>query len=214
MNQIRFRKTMACAAVLFGFASSAFAQTLSMRFDNGRISLYARNAPIEMILAEWARVGGTRIVNGNRVGGAPVTLELNGVPERQALEILLRGVAGYVITARDATSSGYSAFGGVVILAKSSAPRTPAPVIASSATIPPRPVELHNDMEDGNPAPRAAPLPPTFGNPAMEVTGITSVGPGAGQKPAQVPAKTLQTLPGSSRPGEITPPPQRQPNQR
>ena len=54
----------------------ASAQALSIEFHDGRVRLTAENVPVSRILAEWARVGGTRIVNGERVPGAPVTLQL------------------------------------------------------------------------------------------------------------------------------------------
>ena len=47
----------------------------------GRSSLVAKDATVRQILAEWARVGQTRIVNGERIAGGPVTLELTNVPE-------------------------------------------------------------------------------------------------------------------------------------
>ena len=68
-------------------------QPVSVQFRAGRVTLVARNAPIRTILAEWARLGGATVVNGERVAGAPVTLELTDVPERQALDVILRGVA-------------------------------------------------------------------------------------------------------------------------
>src|SRR5688572_32000969 len=63
---------------------------------------------------------------------SPVTLELNDVTERQALDILLRSAAGYVITTKQ-QPGGLSNVGGVVILATSSAPRLQAPVTFGTA---------------------------------------------------------------------------------
>lgn len=94
---------IAAAAVviaLLGWVAPAAAQ-VKLEFKNGLVSLSAQNAPIRSILAEWARVGGTRIINGDRVTGAPVTLELTGVTERQAMEVLLRNTAGYIVAARN-----------------------------------------------------------------------------------------------------------------
>jgi hypothetical protein len=225
------RITLACAALLFGLVSSASGQSVSLQFENGRVNLNAQNAPLRTILVEWQRVGGTRIVNAERVGGAPVTLELNGVTERQALEILLRSVAGYVVTQRDAESRGASSFGGIVILATSSAPRTQAPVTFSNPT--PR---AFDDSRDDNDADARVAVPvrppgspfsvtsgtPTTAAPVVIRPGIVPNGQDVAipvQAPVQQPqrpATTLQTLPGTSRPGEITPPPppQQQPNQR
>ena len=118
---MRFLTATACAAILLGCAASASAQAVSLKFDNGRVSLNAQDASIRTILAEWARVGGTKMVNHERISGAPVTLELTDVPERQALDILLRTAAGYVITARNGSSTGASTVSGVVILATSNA---------------------------------------------------------------------------------------------
>jgi hypothetical protein len=227
---MNIRITLAFAALLFGLTSSASAQAVSLQFENGLVNLNAQNAPIRMILAEWARVGGTRIVNADRVGGTPVTLELNGVTERQALEILLRSVAGYVVTQRQAESTAASTFGGVMILATSNAPRTQPPVTFSNPT--PRAFEDARDEPDVEERVQG-PVRPPAGSPFSVTPGTTStaapvvIRPGAvpsGQDPSapvpapaqpQRPATTLQTLPGSSRPGEITPPPpQQQPNQR
>ena len=64
------------------------------------MSLSAKNATVGQILAEWAKVGQTKIVNAERVGGGPMTLELTDVPEAEALEILLRSAGGYVLAPR------------------------------------------------------------------------------------------------------------------
>jgi hypothetical protein len=151
------------AGVLFGLSGVAAAQQpLSLEIREGRVTLHARNVPVRQILAEWARVGGTTIVNGERVAAPPVTLELNDVPERQALDILLRGVAGYVLGARPVSAPGASSIDRVLILATSSAPGPPpAPTFTNGpATRLPRPQFDPNDPEenpenvDGGPGPR------------------------------------------------------------
>lgn len=104
------------------------AQQMKLEIRDGRVTLDAQNVPVRQILAEWARIGGARIVNGDKVVGAPVTLQLTGVPERQALDIILRSVSGYMLAARQAGSVGASAFDRILILPTSSAPRSgPAP---------------------------------------------------------------------------------------
>jgi hypothetical protein len=128
-------------------------QPVSVQFRAGRVTLVARNAPIRAILAEWARLGGATVVNGERVAGAPVTLELTDVPERQALDVILRGVAGYMLAPRRAGSVGASTFDRIMILPTSVAPRNPPPVAAAGARpgvprpalIPPRPPEVALD---------------------------------------------------------------------
>ena len=68
-----------------------------MSFHGGKVDLAAENATVRAILTEWARVGGTRIVNAERLAGPPVTVEFKDAYEQQALDALLRGVAGYIV---------------------------------------------------------------------------------------------------------------------
>ena len=70
--------------------------------QDGRVSIVAKDATVRQILAEWARVGQTNIVNVDRVPGGPLTLELTNVPEAQALEVLLRSLSGYITAPRTA----------------------------------------------------------------------------------------------------------------
>jgi hypothetical protein len=124
-------RAFSVAALLTVLAGPAGAQqTVKLQFNAGQVTLSAQNAPVRTILAEWAKLGGATIVNGERVTGPPVTLELAGVPERQALDIVLRSVAGYIVAPRPAGSSGASAFDRIMILPTSVAPRNPAPAAA------------------------------------------------------------------------------------
>jgi hypothetical protein len=99
---------------------------LKLHIEDGRVTLEAQNVPVRQILAEWARVGGAKIVNGEKVVGAPLTLQLQAMPERQALDIILRGVSGYMLAARQ-EGTGVSAFDRIMILPTSSAPRNAGP---------------------------------------------------------------------------------------
>jgi hypothetical protein len=97
------------AALLVATAGSSPAQsTVSIKFDNGNVTLIAQNAPVRTILAEWARVGGSKILNGDRVGGQPLSIRIENEPERKALAILLRNVSGYVAASRPMPASGVS----------------------------------------------------------------------------------------------------------
>ena len=239
---MRSQIVIACVALLLGCAASSSAQTVSLQFDNGLVTLNAQNAPVRTILAEWARVGGTRFLNAERVGGAPVTLELTSIPERQALEVLLRAVAGYVVTQRE--GGGVSRLGGVAILPTSAAVRSPAPVTFGASTVQQQrnvQDDALNDATDDRPGQRIpTPVSPFSATPGVTgtpgvirvvtpgATATTPFGsvtdtppPGTPGSPAVVrPPTTVQTLPGTSRPGEITPQPQPQqqqpgqPNQR
>lgn len=265
-NPMTFRTLTLCATLLLAQAGIASAQTVKLEFLNGRVNLSAQNAPVRLILAEWTRLGGTRMVNGDRVAGPPLTLELNGVPERQALDIVLRGVAGYMIAARDVTAAGASRFDRVMILPTSAAPR-PAPPTTAVATFPqprvpqpPAPVPFPSDPDSddvdfddpaelpvgANPRgrvvtpglpPGAVPpaaqggvfLPPGNAPPPVAIppAGGVVIRNGAPPTFVPVPETTPQqvrpgppagpfnpftNLPGSSRPGEIAPAPQQQPN--
>ena len=85
------RKLICLVGVLatVGFASVAVAGELSVKIANGRATVIAKDVPIRQILAEWGRVGETKMVHIEKMVGGPVTLELIDVPEKEALDILL-----------------------------------------------------------------------------------------------------------------------------
>jgi hypothetical protein len=112
-----------CCLVMFivalhiGFASRVAAQEpLRLTIRDGRVTLQATNESLRAILDAWADVGETRIINADRVPDARVTLQLHEVPEREALDTLLRGVSGYILALRDSSSTGASQYDRVVIL--------------------------------------------------------------------------------------------------
>lgn len=159
----------AVTAALVSCAALAYAQApLNLQISGGRVTLHAQNVPIRTILAEWARIGGATIVNADRVAGAPLTLELDGVPERQALDIILRSVSGYVLAARDPGVPGASMYDRIMILPTSVAPRNPAPAATPVfqgapagiiRPIVPRQVEDQNGNDDSD-APAVNPVNP------------------------------------------------------
>lgn len=114
----------------------AAAGPVTVRFEGGYVTLSATNAPVRDVLAEWARHGQTRFVNAEKVPGGAVTLELVHVPEKQALEVLLRSASGYVAAPRTSMAGGLSSFDRIVVMPASSAP-PPAP--AAGARMPVRP---------------------------------------------------------------------------
>lgn len=106
---------------------------MKLELKDGRVTLDAQNVPVRQILAEWARLGGAKIINGEKVAGAPVTLQLADVPERQALDIVLRSVSGYMLAARQTGTEGLSAFDRILILPTSAAPRGGPPATPAAA---------------------------------------------------------------------------------
>src|SRR5213594_3293119 len=80
--------------------TSAEAPGIRLSIHDGRVWLTATNATARQILTEWARVGHTRVVNGDRIPGGPLTLQLDGVVEQQALDVLLRSAGGFIAAPR------------------------------------------------------------------------------------------------------------------
>jgi hypothetical protein len=158
-------RVLTAAIVLLGATGATAQQPVQLQFQDGRVTLRAQNAPVRTILAEWARLGGATIINGDRVVGPPVTLELTDVPERQALDVVLRSVAGYLLAPRRAGATGASAFDRILILPTSVAPRNPPP--SATATVPrpapvlPRPPVIVRPPEAASVEPPAAEITPT-----------------------------------------------------
>jgi len=73
-----------------------------MTIADGRVTMVARDVPLQHVLSELARKGGVTVMGADKIGASPVTLELNAVDGRVAFDILLRNAAGYILTAREA----------------------------------------------------------------------------------------------------------------
>jgi len=123
----RFLSAVSLGVILaLAIPEPASAGELRLTFQNGRVMLLARDVPLPQILAEWERVGGTRIVNRDGTPGSLVTLDLVDVPEARALATLLRPVAGYLATARSVPSETASQFARIIIM-----PGAASPAVAS-----------------------------------------------------------------------------------
>ena len=192
------------ALACLGVAVPAAAE-VRLGMTAGRVTLSATNATVAQILSEWARVGDTRIVNAERLGGAPVTLELAELPELQALEILLRGAGGYVIAPRASHDPSKSTFDRILIVAASSGRVAVAPPPPPAPPTPPsrRNVPIDRDEEANDPAStpnsRFAPVITPEPDPVTPRPAAPSPG-----------GPTLQTPTGVARPGMMmpVPPPQ------
>ena len=108
--------------------AAAQASHVSLAFTEAGVTLEARNATLPEILNEWSRLGGARILNLEAIDSRPMTLSLNGVPEHQALDILLRDIGGYILSARADNVRTLSLFGALVVV--------PARTVRTSATPP------------------------------------------------------------------------------
>lgn len=176
------RRTILAVALSVLFALPAAAQQpVKVSFhDNGRVTVEATGATVRSILNEWAKNGGTKVVGVERVTGAPVTIKLVNVPEAQALESILRSVAGYMAAPRH-TSTGPSVYDRIMIMATTSAPppaanRPPATNTnnAFSGTqrfIPPRVRDEQREPEEQEEPDENPPSPPpvfTFPQPGQQ----------------------------------------------
>jgi hypothetical protein len=222
---------LAVAALLLAVSTASADVRLTMQ--NGRVSLVAKDVTVRQILAEWARVGQTKIVNMERVPGGPVTLELINVPEAQALEVLLRTLSGYITAPRPVEAANLSRFDRIILMPTLAAARPvtsspPPPVFQQAPQFQP-PQVADDDAEDQKPAPNvpvpAAPRGPVFNSfPQPQVVNPQTapmVQPGMPQMP-QVPnqaappvASPTPVAPygGVSVPGMVAPPPPAPPGQ-
>lgn len=114
------RRVLLATALLVASALPAAAQSISLSLRDGRVTLVTQNATPAAILAEWARQGQVKVQDGERVPGTPLTLQLDNVPEREALDIVLRGAAGYIAAPRTGQVAGtLSRFDRVIVMATS-----------------------------------------------------------------------------------------------
>jgi hypothetical protein len=247
------RTATLAVALLLCCSGPIAAQSVKVEFRDGKVDIHAQNATVRAILQEWGKQGGTRIINGERIPGAPVTLELVGAYENQALEILLRGVSGYVVGPRQAGTSGASGFDRILILPTSNAPRGPSPTgqaFSSPAVPQPFRTPIGDDPDDDVPGVISTQpnnvRPGGLPNPRLPPPGVRQRGgqvleqnpqglaPGAAardrlqqiieedldediapepERPAATPQNPFGVVPGSMRPGVISPvpPPQQRP---
>jgi len=229
------RTTIFAAALSLIIALPAAAQpSVKVSFQpGGRVSVDATSATVRSILNEWAKNGGTKVLGAEKVSGAPVTLKLVNVPEAQALEIILRSVAGYM-AAPSKIATGPSIYDRILIMATTSAPppaaNRPAPANNNTAFngtqrfIPP---QVRNEQREPDEQDEPDENPPTpvftFPQPGMQPNGFQPgfnqpgmvntqpqvnqpivINPATQQAPAYQPGMPI----GVSQPGMMVPAPQ------
>jgi hypothetical protein len=224
------------AAILCCASLASAQQPLKLQITDGRVTLHAQNVPVRTILSEWSRLGGAKILNGERITSPPLTVELDNVPERQALDIILRGVSGYVLAARGTAGGGASMYDRIMILPTSAAPRNTAPAPAApmvgqpgaNGFRGPLPRVTNPDTEgdddadaqanDGVPLARPVSIPRPFGAPVGPP--LMPPAPIAPDEPTTQPPSGVVATPtnpfglpagSSTRPGVVTPAPPQQP---
>lgn len=200
---------VACAFMVAAPPASA---QVSLTIDDGYVTLSAKDATVRQILAEWSRVGRTKVVNGDRISSSPLTLQLINVPEAEALDILLRSVSGYLAAPRAVEVSNASRFDRILVMPTSTPPRVasaPSSPVAAPQPFQPPQLADDNDVEDqvmqGPPGavPQRGPVFPQFPNMAGQLP--------PGQTPGQPPGGAFpQTTPFPSPNSPVqgfTPPP-------
>jgi hypothetical protein len=169
-----FFRLSAAAGLVALTGSAAFAQQVQLTIKDGRVTLKAENASVRQILDEWTRVGQTRIVNAEKVTGPPLTITLVDVPERDALDTVMRQAAGYAVVERTADVPNASMFDRILVMGRT----TPVTQTASAGSggsssgsaatyTPPEPAAPADEqiaMADEPPQPAAPVVNPYGGN--------------------------------------------------
>jgi len=156
---------------------------VQLTMQNGRVTIVAKEATVRQILTEWARVGQTRIVNVDRIPGGPITIDLQNMPEEQALRLLLRTLSGYMTAPRTTMSSpDTSVFDRIIVmptLAAAAAPVAGSAPPPTFATFQPPQIQRPQLPDEEGPAgagqgpqpPQPNRPPPVFVFPQPQVTG-------------------------------------------
>jgi len=164
---------------------------LQLSFDrNGLVTLIAQNVTVREILAEWARVGGTRMVNADQLTGGPVTVQFEAQPEGAVLESLLRSAAVYILYPRLAGGTTASVWQSVSILPTSHPTSLYTPTQSSPQIAPVVQPMPDDELPPVNPAQNApSQTQPPQNRPPM---------PGVYVPVQGVPSQTPTTGPGTS----------------
>jgi hypothetical protein len=185
------RKWLA-AVVLFAGVTAPAAQAgqapqvrhLELSFDEqGRVTLAAQGVTVRDILTEWARQGGSRFVNIEKLSGPALSMPVRfeNQPELEVLQSLLATAAGIIVAPKLLDAPGRSRMGTVVILASSSPSAAPGYA----------------------PQRQVAPPPVTPGSPTDELPPVRP--PALGQDPAATPGAPAAPSAQPNRPGVFQP---------
>jgi hypothetical protein len=231
---MRIFKTLAAGTCLLALTASAASAQVQLSLRDGRVTVVATNATVRQILAEWARVGQTKIVNAERIPGGPLTLQLTDMSEQEALDFLLRSVTGYMAAPRPVAVANLSRYDRILVLPTAATARPPAS--ASPAPVfqqPPIPRRIDDDVDGGDQPtivqPPRGPLFPTLTQPPQgsaqpggptaapgtqrivieDQNGVVTTTPATGM-PSTAPGVNIPpggTAVGTPRPGMIVQPP-------
>ena len=146
---------LVCGLAFLGTAAAASAGELSVKIANGRATVIAKDVPIRQILAEWAKVGETKVVgreNAGRPGHARARRRPGkgspGHPAPHGRGIHRRATSGQL--------AGASQYDRVIILATSRPPAATASMAPPAFGRPAvQPIIQPPPDDDGEPAIRA-----------------------------------------------------------
>ena len=218
---MRLTRVFLIAVAVALVAQPAWAD-LKLEFRDGRVTLLARDVSVRQILTEWSKLGGTQIVNLERVSTVAVTLQLEAVSEQKALEVILRSVAGYVAAPRRPERPGQSVYDRILVLAVSNPPAAAPRPAGAPPAFPGAPPAFPTPRELTAPAPffptpvgdidadvdddvNLLARPPGAVAPGMPGAPTNPTMPGAPQRAPQ----SFPTVPGgTSVPGVVVPVPQ------
>lgn len=166
------------------------ARKLEISFSGGKVSLAAENVSLQEVLAEWARKGGSKIVNAERLPGTPVTLLFENQPEGDVMRALLREAPGVGVAMRAEPPAGGSTVQTVFILAVRTTTATTNPTTSINQPQP----QLNTPqaaprMIQGSPDDEIPPVRPLVGDQPPQTPGA----PGGAAQPANT---NLRTGPG------------------
>lgn len=200
--------------------SAQVESAVRVTFAKGRVTVIAVDATLGDILREWARAGGSRFTNIEKIPVRErVTIRLENETELRALDVLLRPLAGYAVTARAEGAAGLSAIDRVLIMPALSRPMiygqatsSPANALTSDSQQQQRQILGPPVPDDDGPTRREVPPPPMNAG-APPPQGLSS--PLGQASPLQ---GQTQTVPGlgvvtSSQPGAVIPNQNPNPNQ-
>jgi hypothetical protein len=203
------KRLVICFIALIVSVAPAAGAGVTLVIRDGLVSLDAQDATIRQILTEWARVGRTQVVNLERIAAVPTTLQFENVPEKQALEIILRSVPGYVAAPRATVVQGGSMYDRILIMATTTqvaARPQPAPPPPGLPGFTPGVTQLRAQPVGVMPEPGAEPPDPRT-DPAIAAAaaaGLVAI-PGAAP-PTFSPTVAAPTTTGTSAPAATTAP--------
>jgi hypothetical protein len=196
-------RTVALAIAAWLALAPAAGAEVQLSIRNGLVTIVAKDATVRQILAEWARVGKTHIVNAERIPGGPLSLELRNVPEAEALDVLLRTLSGYMAAPRIGNvAADASVYDSIVVMptVAAAAARTAGPAGSPATFTPPPSFNQNNDDDQDS----GVPTRPGGANAARPPIFSTFPSPQQGNNN---PASARPTLP-VLRPGVVAQPQQ------